>query len=436
MPPNRVGISALKKQLETLLAQITRREFPSLREELKEKLSECQNELTILGPARPTEKEQRSYLSAIARQFEELTRRALGSQYSHQGLFEKFETRLITQVVNLTDLFSDSFQQYGQIRRFEDIGASILSLEAEVSESGEDIPPSPLFDLQTYLQTHLGKSDKIKKEKYTELSGMLTHRVEIEEPKGGIMGWIKNLHHESRGMNLGTFNPDLLSVAFVEQSRQWEQMVGVYMGEVVLLIHHFMKSAIRDICADDDISSEIWSAIIDVVVQRYEEGLNQAKLLVHLERLLTPYTLNRSFNEEVQIARGKRARESLRPKAWKSASKYGEDKMLINLDDVADVTTAKPNDQDQEEEIYDKLRSYYHLAVKRVMDNILLQAVGYKLLSGPSSPLNVFSQAWVIDLNSEQLEHIAGEQETAKERRQMLTKKSKDLKMALDILKK
>jgi hypothetical protein len=433
LPPERVGISALKKRLETLLAQITRREFPSLRKEVSEKLAECQRDLNSLGPARPTEKEQRVYLSAIARQFEDLTRGALSAQYSHYEFFEKTERRLITRLVNLTGIFSDSFQQYGQLRHFEDIESAKPSSKANVLAA--QIFTDPPLEFQAYLRDYIEEYDTVDNDEYPELGGIVTEQVEINKPQDGIMKWIEELYFKSRGLDLGTFSPDLLSVAFAEQSRQWEPMIKVYMGEVVRLIHHFMANTLCYVCADDDIAKEIWSAIIDPVLERYRAGLEQAILLVHIERYQCPFTLNCSFNEEVQAARGKRMREMLKPKAWRGAKSYDEDKMVINLDEVLNATEAKTNEQHLEEEIHDTLRSYYHLAVNRITDDIFRQAVGYRLLNGPKSPLNVFSQEWVIDLDAENLELIAGEKEAAKKRRQILTKKRKDLKTALDILK-
>jgi hypothetical protein len=433
LPSERVGIFALKKQLEALLAQITRREFPSLRKEVSEKLAECQKDLDTLGPARPTEKEQRGYLSAIARNFEGLTREALSAQYSHDRFFEKPETRLITLLVNLTGVFSDSFRQNGQIRHFKDIGSITPLSKAELS-AAETFTFAP-FEFHAYLRECFEEYGDINIDDYPELGGIVTEQIEIEEPQDGVMEWIKELYLQSRGVDLGTFSPDLLSVAFVEQSRQWEQMVRVYMGEVVRLIHHFMAKALRAVCADDDITKEIWSAIIDPVLERYKAGLEQGLLLVDIERYQRPFTLNRSFNEEVQVARGKRTKEMLRPKAWRNSKQYDEDKMVIHLDDVPHATTAKTNEQHLEEEIHDKLYSYYHLAVDRFMDNIFRQAVSYHLLYGPLSPLNIFSQGWVIDLDTEKLELMVGEKEATKRRRQILTKKRKDLKVALEILK-
>jgi hypothetical protein len=51
------------------------------------------------------------------------------------------------------------------------------------------------------------------------------------------------------------------------------------------------------------------------------------------------------------------------------------------------------------------------------------------------SPLTVFSQEWVIGLEVEQLDGIAGESPITKERRTTLAKKIDDLEVALRILR-
>jgi len=269
-------------------------------------------------------------------------------------------------------------------------------------------------------------------DEYPELATLSTEDTDVEDPLHGIMEWIKTLYLQSRGMDLGTFNTDLLLAAFAEQSRQWDRMVKVYLGEVLRLIYYFMTETLYAVCSDDEVAKDIWAAILAPVLGRYETGMRQATLLVHVERYQLPFTLNPSFNKEVQTARGKRMRESLKGKAWKQAN-Y-EDKWVLNMDDVALVTETKTNTQYLFEEIHDKLQSYYRLAVDRFMDNLFRQAVSYQLLTGPASPLVVFCQKWVVELDAETLNRIAGEKEPARKRRQILNKKSKALKEALETI--
>jgi len=87
------------------------------------------------------------------------------------------------------------------------------------------------------------------------------------------------------------------------------------------------------------------------------------------------------------------------------------------------------------EEIHDILWSYYKVARKRFVDNVYQHAIDHCLLTGPMSPLAVFTQEWVILLDAEQLETIAGESPVTKERRAALTRKIQDLEVAIQILR-
>jgi hypothetical protein len=434
--PDRIGISALRKRLEALLAEITRREFPNLRNEISEKLAECQRDLDRLGPLRPNEKEQRSYLHAIAKQFESLKGGAIAAHYSTYELFERRSTRLVNVLVNLTGEFNEWFRQNGQMRHFRGPESQTCEpqlLAEPVRRASTPSTDTASVDLRTYLRDYLEECGVVINDEYPELATLSTEDTDVEDPQHGIMKWIEALYLQSRGMDLGTFNTDLLSAAFAEQSRQWDKMVKVYMGEVLRLIHHFMTEALDAVCADNEIARDIWAVILAPVLERYEAGMKQATLLVHTERCQPPFTLNPSFNVEVKTARGRRMKASLKDKAW-NQSKYEVDKWVLNLDDVALVTETKTNAQYMFEEIHDNLQSYYRLAVDRFMDNLFRQAVSYQLLTGPASPLTVFCQKWVIELEAEMLNRIAGEKEPAKKRRQILIKKSKALKEALEII--
>jgi hypothetical protein len=157
--------------------------------------------------------------------------------------------------------------------------------------------------------------------------------------------------------------------------------------------------------------------------------------LIEVERRKKPYTLNRQFTEALSKARGYRVTELLRPKARKDTRQYGELQYMVNLDDIAEAAEGKSNVEHLQEEIHDILHAYYSLALDRFIDNVFQLAVDYYLLHGPSSPLKVFTQDWVINLESEQLERIVGETKSAKKRRSKLAKKIEDLSNALKILK-
>lgn len=153
--------------------------------------------------------------------------------------------------------------------------------------------------------------------------------------------------------------------------------------------------------------------------------------LVSVERDKRPYTLNHYFNENLQISRGNRMAKMLKSKSWKN----GSSTRFVNLDSIKNATTNKSNVDHVKEEIHDILYSYYKVARKRFVDNVYHQAIDHYLLTGPLSPLQVFNQEWVIKLKAEQLEMIASESLTTKERRATLKTTINDLEIAMRILR-
>lgn len=68
------------------------------------------------------------------------------------------------------------------------------------------------------------------------------------------------------------------------------------------------------------------------------------------------------------------------------------------------------------------------------MDNVFKQAVDYKLLSGPDSPLKLFCEQWVLELDADELLALAGEGQRTRAIKQRLNKEIQDLQIALEIL--
>jgi hypothetical protein len=360
----------------------------------------------------------------------------LTADYNADQVFDQEnELRLITHVVNITDVFSADFQECAHSRHFEDIGVPNPTVPVEYDSDSECEDPVVWVsdDLRALLRT--ARVDDISPGERAELGDIVALPGKASRPNGGITGWISDVYLRSRGLDLGTFNAHLVSVTFAEQSRKWGQMTKVYMSRVIVTVHRFIAAALRSVCPDEQARSQLWSAILETLLERYEMAISQATLLVEVEQRKTPYTLNRQFNEALSKARGLRITELLRPKARKDTKQYGELQYMVNLDDIAKAAEGKSNVEQLQEEIHDILRAYYSLALDRFIDNVFQLAVDHHLLHGPSSPLKVFTQDWVINLEPDQLERIVGETKSAKKRRSKLVKKIDDLSNALNILR-
>ncbi|KAK2608430.1 hypothetical protein QQS21_002997 [Conoideocrella luteorostrata] len=432
LPQDRVGIPALKEQLSSLLVDITRREFPKLLHDIGNQIKECKKELDSLGPPRQDERQQRIFLSHIAGSFQDLARAALAADYNADPAFDQDELRLITHVVNITEVFATDFRQAAHSRHFEEI-----QFETPVeydSDCKESLPDELMIDnIRTLLQK--ARVDEVTPGELAELGDIVVPSHKLISPRGNFTTWINDAYLKSRGLDLGNFNSNLVSMAFTEQSRKWGDMTKVYMSRVIITLHRFIAATLHSVCPEDIARRQLQSEILGDLVDRYKMAMAQADLLIEVERREQPCTLNRKFTQALAEAQGYRITELLRPKARKDTKQFGEPQNMVNLDDIATAAEDKGNMEQVQEQIHDIIQAYYSLAVDRFIDNLFQQAVGHYLLHGPHSPLKVFAQDWVISLEPEQLERIAGETKSAKRHRSKLTKKIDDLSRAWKILK-
>jgi len=155
--------------------------------------------------------------------------------------------------------------------------------------------------------------------------------------------------------------------------------------------------------------------------------------LVDVERDRKPYTLNHYFSSHLQQSRSLRVTENFRSLAEDKDTDVGK-RNVIELDRIQSAVNDKTYTEHVKEDIHDILEAYYKIARERFVDNIYQQAVDHCLLSGPGSPLRLFSEHWVLQLDNNKLAAIAGESRSIRDRREKLKKKVHDLEVAMDIL--
>lgn len=107
---------------------------------------------------------------------------------------------------------------------------------------------------------------------------------------------------------------------------------------------------------------------------------------------------------------------------------------VIRVEDVINNCHSLGNAEHIVQEIHDILISYYNLAQKRFVDNIRMQVVDHFLVAGPETPLKLFSPTFITAMSSEQLEDVAGEDQSVRRLRTDLEKEIELLENARRIL--
>ncbi|KAK4457687.1 P-loop containing nucleoside triphosphate hydrolase protein [Cladorrhinum samala] len=427
LPQDRVGVKALRERLQDLLGEITDLAFPKIRAELRSMLLETDEALVKLGPPRQTERQQQQYLVGIAGKFQSIVRAALDADYSSNKFFsedsaERPERRLITLIVNITHWFNSAFRNTSQTFYFK--GQSEKPQDDDIKDNQNTL--EDVGRLPSYVSG------------CPHLANIIVTNWSTDDPKTGIVAWIEENYRRSRGVELGTFSPAMLSGVFREQSRKWPTLTQQYLSMAIIAVHDFIALCLQAACGETDAdkitTNRIFDGVINELVIRYERAMGQAMHLVELERERKPYTLNHYFNDNVQKSRGIQVKNYASRHAFTEMHGNPNYRQVVAINDLSKAITDKSNAEHIRDEIHENLQAYYQVASKRFIDYVYLQAVDHHLLSGPDSPLRLFSERWVLDLNAAQLAAIAGENRHITTQRQNLKMKADDLREALKIL--
>lgn len=136
------------------------------------------------------------------------------------------------------------------------------------------------------------------------------------------------------------------------------------------------------------------------------------------------------LSDLILLSRQRRAASAIEGKAFDDCS-HGR---VVRVEDLH-YQRHLSNFEHTIQALHDILQSYYKVARKRFVDNICMQAAGYHLISGPDTPMKLFSPSLVSELSVEQLKEIAGEEPRQQRIRQQLEKEIRGLQTAKMILR-
>ncbi|KAK7548599.1 P-loop containing nucleoside triphosphate hydrolase protein [Phyllosticta citricarpa] len=477
LPMYKVGVDALRIRLQEILEAHIRHEFPKVKVELQKRLKVCKAELDSLGPRRATVEEQRAFLIDMATQFQYVAQAAVNATYNGDDLFSKYPNlKLATTVRNRNDAFSKNFGDYGHTYSFSldpaDESERTNPPQNPTASNGNGpfhAPPLPvtngfgsggLFNSATKPQAStngatslaptkpfvFGSSEKLKlcptRQHKTpdEIDDLLYEKQELGWPKPTrIAEWMKNIYKSSRGFEMGTFNPSVLATTMKAQSENWSALVFGYISDIIAVTHDFVKTLLTVVCPDAKLRGNLLAALMDQLAERYKKALWQAEFILEVERFGVPETGNHYFNDNLEKRRSKRMRMTVADKAIQMSPQFGNSSTpgsgdkVVRLDDLG-KSHPMSNTDHIVQDLQDILAAYYKVALKRIVDNVCMQAASYHLVSGPSTPLKLFSPALVGRLTAGELEEIAGEDPSQKRRREQLQKEYEDLEKGKKIL--
>ncbi|KAL9011169.1 MAG: hypothetical protein Q9173_003963 [Seirophora scorigena] len=416
---DRVGTDSLRLRLVELLTEIVRKEFNNVRTDVNQALKTSEKKLKALGPSRETKEQQRRYLQTLATRFQEMTAWAIEAQYSSDDAFDlNYDLRLATEVVNRNQSFSDDVRHKGHTMNFK---------QTPIAPGVEEI-----FDIAVSADTPepaMEPTNTRETSNPPDLHDLLFNERIHATPQDGIIEWLHDVYNESRGFEIGIFNASLVPIMWKKQSSKWKNLALGYTSDIISISHIYIHHLLEEICEDDRIRKNLLAIMMDKLIERYQQAIDQTKLILQVER--SPLTVNHYFADNMATCNQERMKGTLQHKAFYDNTYRCS---LLKLSDVGADSTNLSNVEHTVQTLHDILKSYYKVARKRFVDNICMQAADRHLIRGPDTAVKVFSPSFVSDLTDEQVERIAGEDVSTKRKRADLTRQVENLQKAKELL--
>ena len=266
-----------------------------MRTEIGKKLRAAQQNLQTLGVERGSPASQSAFLLSLSIRFQRIVSFSLDAKYGNDDLFDDEPSlRLATAVILRNSQFAAEIDDWGLEYRF----SSTTDYNNDSQSKLEEIPP------------HTGGRDDesnvigtLSTRKISDLPELdeILHEAEILPvcKEQGIAYWLQTVYESSRGFGLGTFDSSILATTMKKQSSKWTGLALGYVSDVVAITHTFITKLLASICADDHVTRELLSALMDGLMQRYAKALDQAQFLLGVERMGTPMTLDDHFNDNL-----------------------------------------------------------------------------------------------------------------------------------------
>ncbi|KAI9742782.1 MAG: hypothetical protein M1818_003511 [Claussenomyces sp. TS43310] len=384
LPRPLVGVRKIRTRLSKVLLGQIAAELPSLMGEIRVKADSCRDRLNKLGEPRATLDEQRLYLLHAGQRFQSLIKASVDGTYNDplfgdakSELGYQMRIRAVTQ--NLNEDFAERMTRRGH--RCEIIDAVD---EAAVTRSA------------TITRDH-------------------------------FIDHIQHLMRRTRGRELpGTFNPMIVADLFVEHSTPWEGIAQSHIDSVWKATREFLSlisASISDIATSKTLFQKIFEPALNKLQKVLRSGV--ADLLTPHQKG-HPITYNHSFIEALQEVRAKRrkARYSQILKSFFGVDSFspGRSMPVSNLNSLL-MNLVQDTDPDMKRfacsEALDCMQAYYKTALKRFVDDVVVEVIEAKLISELDK---IFSPVTVSAMPTNLVAQIAGESEENRAEREQLTR--------------
>ncbi len=377
----RVGITALKAFLGRLLTDHVTNEFPEIRKEIDDHYSQVDQRLKQLGPSRQSNQQQLQFLIKLAGCFQKNVDDSLTGRYFRPG---KHPTKLRMHVQMANDAFSRRMHDQGHYYKFQQTSMSLDDISTAITDNTAS--ENTASDGEKYAEGFEEEED-----------------LDVGGSDQNIYSVIKTMYISSRGTELpGLVNPSVLEALFRTQTIRWGSIAKEYVWGVAEMIRKCNAALFVQLPADEGLKAKVLVRLQTAMDASFTAAVTDLNRILTDERTGPLMTNNHYFADNLAKARAKRVVGRLRKLGYAEGCQYTiEFEVLTNI-------AHSSNEAFAVHDLHDILKACYQVALKRFIDNVIVQVVERNLLR-PGGPLTVFSPEWVGNLEPEELASIAGE---------------------------
>lgn len=373
-----IGIAALGSFLGHILYEHSHSEFPAVVEEFKNLSLSIQSELERIGLSRQTVSEQRQFLIRIATEYQQEVDKALKGNYNPE-IESQSPIKLRMHLRKLSEQFAKSMTTRGHTKAFRTTRDTV---DAEFAGR---------------------RSDE------------------------NIYDWIRRSYLESRGSELpGTVNPLVLENLFREQSTPWNDIAAKYLKDVSSAVEDYNEIVLKTIVPDNEVRDKLALLISIRTSEAHRFACSELLTMLKGEREGILQTENYYFADTLTSIRQERVLARLEKRGLRDGVTFNTSKVMHGVH--------LSNEDQAVFDIHDILKSYYKVAVKRFIDNVIIH-VSERHIIGDDGPLKLLSPGLIGEFEDARLTEIAGENLAISKKRNDLVSKAARLKKAMDIAK-
>lgn len=394
---SQTGIKALMDHIDKERRRRIQESMPKIIAEIRDNLRKCDLELEKLGEKRDTTAAQRCYTMQLCTDLQKMADSALRARYQDIPSSDP-RVQLRFRVIERLKIYTNEMLKFDKME-----------------------PSVSFYPIGEAIQQLSGSSKK--PEEWVEI---------MAKVNGNIYYAICNESRVCQGTNLpGTISPEVEEKIFRRQSAHWRDIAFDLVSDIKNIVKEchdiFLDLAIRDsrtrgeVVAMTSKTHEVWDEEIDASLNELIDDHQKRPLFTsNPELLIESRNFDRDLEKQIELIR-KNARANVNGKLGQDAEEW-----INPIDSSAQI----PLELKQIFLVRKRLELYYVISVHRFIDNVATQVIERHVL-GPECPLLAFNTNFSANLSDEDLQRIAGEDESVTRMRERLNKDKSGYKQAL-----